>query len=78
MTFEIINSSTNKVINRSNVVSANDSVSPNLWSYPKNLPEVIDSLRECYFEAEDTTSETSPNDEDTGSETNTKGSLSPS
>ena len=69
MTFKINNSSTNKTINMSNVRPANDDKSSNIRADPATSPEVIKSLREDEFEAEDPTSEASPNHEDPGSET---------
>ena len=51
MTFKILNASTNKTINRSNVRSANDNKSPNLRADPETSPEVIKSLRLDKLEA---------------------------
>ena len=80
MTFKILNSSTNKIINSSNVRSSNYDKSPSLLANPVTSTEVIKLLREVKFEAEDLASETSPNDEDPGSETliNDNSSLSSS
>ena len=44
MTFKILNSSANKIINRSKTRPVNDSKSPNLRSNPVTSPEVIKSL----------------------------------
>ena len=41
MTFENLNSSTNKIMNTSNVRSTNDDKSPNLQDDPITSPEVI-------------------------------------
>ena len=77
-TFKILNSSTNKIINSSNVRSSNYDKSPSLLANPVTSTEVIKLLREVKFEAEDLASETSPNDEDPGSETSTNDSPSSS
>ena len=45
MNFKIMNSSTNKIINRSNVRSAKDKEHSNLRAEPLNCPEVISSLQ---------------------------------
>ena len=50
---QILNSSTNKVINRSNVRPMNDDKSPNLRENPLTSPEFIKSLREEKFNAEE-------------------------
>ena len=55
MTFKILNSSTNKIINRSNVRSAKDKEHPNLRAEPLNSPEVIRSLQKKQSENEDGT-----------------------
>ena len=62
VTFKIPNSSTNKIINRSNGRPFNDSESHNLRDDPVTSTEVIKSLREDKFKAEDPASEFSPND----------------
>ena len=62
MTFKILNSSTNKIINRSNVLLASDKASPNLQADPVTYPAVITSLRGDKLEAKDATSETSQNE----------------
>ena len=77
VTFKIINSSTNKIINGSNVRIANYNTSSNLLGDPVTSPEVIKSLRQDNFEAEDATFKTSPNEEDPDSKTPTKDSSSP-
>ena len=46
MNFKILNNSTNKITNTSNVRSTNDNKSPNLRANPVTSPEVIKSLRE--------------------------------
>ena len=58
MTFKILNSSTNKINNRSNVRSINDNEHLNLRANPPSFPKVIVSLRDNHFEDEDSTSET--------------------
>ena len=78
MNFKILNSSTNKIINRSNVRLANDNRHLSLRANPVTSPEVIKSLREDKLEAEDPASETSSNNEDPGSKTSTNDSSSPS
>ena len=62
MTFKIINYSTNKNSNKSNVRSANDNESPNLRADNIASPELIKSLREDNFKDEDSTSETPAKD----------------
>ena len=57
VTFNILNSSTNKVINRSNVRSTNDSQSLNLRAKLLTSLEVITSFRDEIFEDEESTSE---------------------
>jgi hypothetical protein len=52
----MLNSSTNKIISRSNVSSARDKDNPNLRAEPLNSPEVITSLRKDQSENEDTSS----------------------
>ena len=46
LTFKILNSSANKIINRSNVRPANDDKSPNLLADPITSPKIIKPLRE--------------------------------
>ena len=46
MNFKILNSSTNKIINRSTVRPADDTNSPNLRADPPTSPEVIKSLHD--------------------------------
>ena len=57
MTFKILNFSTNKIINRSNVRSTNDNKSLNLQDNTLASPEVIASLRDDHFEDEESASE---------------------
>ena len=57
MTFKILNSSTNKIINRSNVRSANDSKFLKLRANPITSPKVIASLRGDHSKDKDSTSE---------------------
>ena len=72
MTFKILNSSTNKIINRSNVRLARDKASPNLRDDPVTSPKVITLLRGERLEAKDGASKTSQNEEDPDSGTSTK------
>ena len=51
VTFKILNSSTNKIINVSNVRPANDNASPNLRSDRVTSPGSIKLLRKDNFEA---------------------------
>ena len=62
MTFKILNSSANKIVNRSNFRSANDYVSPNLRADHFSSPEVIKSLLCDKFKAEDSASKTTYED----------------
>ena len=78
MTFKILNSSTNIIINGSNVRSASDTESPNLMSDPVTSPEVITSLQREKSEDKDATSETSQNEEDLDPGTLAKENSSPS
>ena len=77
MTFKILNGFTNKIINMSDIRSANYKAYPNLRSDPATYPEVITSLREDKLEDEDATSETSLNEEDPDSESLTNDVSSP-
>ena len=60
ITFKIINSFTNKIINRSNVRPFNDDKSPNLRAHPLNYPEVVKTLIEDKFKAEEETHTSKP------------------
>ena len=53
VTFKIINSSSNKIKNASNIRPITNSKAPNLRSDPATSPEEIKSLREDKFKAED-------------------------
>ena len=55
MNFNITNSSTNKIMNMSNVRHANDDEHLNLWDDHITSPETIKSLRDDDFKAEDST-----------------------
>ena len=52
MTFKILNTSTNKIINRSNVMPVNYDTSPDLRDNPLTSPEVMKTLRDDKFKAE--------------------------
>ena len=61
MTFKILNSSTNKIINRSNVRSSSDKEYSNLRADFVTSPDIITSLQREKSEDNDATSETSRN-----------------
>ena len=58
MNFKILNSSTNKIMNRSKVRSTNDEKYPNLRADHVASPELIKSLRDDNFKDEDSASKT--------------------
>ena len=78
MTLKILNSSTNKIINTSNVRPDSNKEPPNLRANPVTFPEAIASLQREKSEDKDDASETSQNEEDPDSETSIKDSSSPS
>ena len=53
VTFKILDSSTNKTINRFDIRPIDDDKSPNLRDNPLTSPEVINSLRKDKFKAEE-------------------------
>ena len=64
MTFKILNESTNKIVNRSNIRADSDKESPNLRAGPVTSPVVTTILWRVKSEDKDATSETLPNEED--------------
>ena len=62
VTFKILNSSTNKILNRSDVRHVNDRKSPNIRTDPMTSPEAIKSFREEKFKSEDHASKHESND----------------
>ena len=62
MAFSILNTATNKVIHRSNVRPAGDSVSPNLRIDPLTAPEIVKSrhLPSTFEQSAETSTPTKP------------------
>ena len=76
--FKILNSSTNKTVDRYNVRSATDNETPNFRDDPVNSPEVITSLSKSNSRDNNSTSKTSQNEVCPTSETPIKESSSTS